>query len=179
MYKRELINLVEDNLKYIVRQTITGAGKIDGLEYYYKGKLHRIDKPASINWRSNGKISYESYYVYGVLHRANGPAGISYSDKGKLYNVSYYQHGVYHRTDGPASVWYFKNTNVLELEFYFIEGKRHRLDGPAVIRYNSDSSIKEIEWYKDDIKLGITEIIQLERNIKFKELKITIPDETK
>jgi hypothetical protein len=65
----------------------------DGIkEWYFKGKLHRLDGPAVEH-----AVGSVEYYKNGKRHRIDGPA-IEHTEGTKLW----YSEGNLHRIDGPA-----------------------------------------------------------------------------
>ena len=113
----------------------------DRIEWRYKNKLHRTDRPA-VEYIDGDKFWYQN----GKLHRTDGPA-IEYVNGYKAW----YQNGKLHRTDGPA-VEYPDGS-----ESWYQNGKLHRTDGPAIEWPEWPNGVKE--WWIDDKQLTEEEFL--------------------
>jgi hypothetical protein len=103
---------------------------LGSIQYFYKGKRHRLDGPATITDRGR-----QEWWINGERHREDGPAWIDNDI------VIWFKHDKQHRDDGPAvedsegrKEWW--NNDCL-----------HRLDGPAVI-----TNLLQEQYYFRDIR---------------------------
>lgn len=102
-------------------------------QYLRDGFLHRDDKPADIEYRSNGDVMIEMYYSFGNLHRDDNPACIVYHDNKKIYREEYYQNDELHNDNGPAIITYDEDGKLEEVEYYY-EGIEIEKDEIVVIQ---------------------------------------------
>jgi len=105
-------------------------------EYFdKKGRLHRVDGPASVN-----KHGDEAWLINGRYHRDNGPALTIISQYYGFSRVEWFKNGQIHRVGGPAVIehdgtkWWYQND------------RPHRIDGPAFIPADSEKTIEF--WYR-------------------------------
>jgi hypothetical protein len=138
----------------------------EGKTYMY----HREDGPAYISYdcSPDNLIVGEEWYFNGKSHREDGPATYSKTvgGDGDMYETfEYFVHGERHREDGPA-MWSLRN-GVLSEECWYINNERHREGGPAVwskIKLQSKSTFRygisgvsnsplceEMTWYDKDL----------------------------
>jgi hypothetical protein len=100
-------------------------------QWYYHGKKHRVNGPASIY-----DDHHEKWYLHGQKHRVDGPAVRRYYDDGFRSQEEWWFDGLLHRADDkPAHIGSFRR------EWWF-QGKKHRETGPAVIHTNGNE-----EWW--------------------------------
>ena len=85
-----------------------------GRQYYYNGKLHRLDGPAYIRANGDG-----FWYRHGQRHRDGGSAMEWVKDPNQRH---YYRNGKEHREDGPAV------ENRSGKNYFALRGKRMCLD---------------------------------------------------
>lgn len=106
---------------------------------------------------TEGILSGELYTLEGKMHRLDGPAYISYKSSGKKWMECYLKYGKYIR-DGPHFILYFDNeNNSKELEqyidsqpeyiLYYQNGNKLRelytkRGEEKVVEYNEDGSLK-------------------------------------
>ena len=121
-------------------------------EWWYCGRLHRIDGPAMIHpgpipsrvdflgddsiemsFVNHEATNWEIWYVNGKLHRTDGPAVISRKNN-IILDQFWYVNGKLHRTDGPA-------IEIDNKKCWYLNGKKHRTDGPAM-EWDGDKT-----WY--------------------------------
>lgn len=116
-------------------------------EWWYRGKRHRLHKPAIIIYDEDCDIFEKQYWHNGKLHRAEslGPAKIGYYGYINPQSEEYYFNGTLHRTQGPARIRY--GSKGIRDEQYWIQGKLHRIDGPAKIERKA-SCTKEKYYYQ-------------------------------
>jgi antitoxin component YwqK of YwqJK toxin-antitoxin module len=77
------------------------SGCLASKEWFFNGKHHRIDGPASIRYHENGMIMIEKWYINDIWHRIGGPAIIYYHENGTISSEEWYFSGKLHRMSGP------------------------------------------------------------------------------
>lgn len=64
-------------------------------EYYYQGKLHRLDGPAREIFDGKGNVTKYEYFIDNNRHRLDGPAVERFDASGKSIEAIYYLNGKY------------------------------------------------------------------------------------
>lgn len=68
-------------------------GSISSEEWWYKGIVHRIGRPARIKYTLDGSVNQEEWFNHGILHRLDGPAVIVYWAKRDIAIQDWYING--------------------------------------------------------------------------------------
>jgi hypothetical protein len=127
-------------------------------------KLHRLNKPAWVEYYSHGGIKSEEWYHYGKLHRKNGPTEIEYYHSGNIYSKKWYHYGKLHRKNRPAVIEYGNDTEDGN-ELYNPNGDRN--DGVEIYIDNNFTDVNDDENYTDvdvntDVNVNINDLIHRE-----------------
>jgi len=145
-------SIIENGIKYEVKEGYYPNGKIQYQYWYRDGQWHRDDdKPAYIGYYESGKIEWQYWYKNGQWHRNNDkPACIKYYENGKIEWQHWYKNGQWHRdNDKPACIGYYKNDKVRWQEWYK-NGQWYRdNDKPACIEYYENGKIECQQWFKN------------------------------
>ena len=135
---------------YKIHRDIDSAVEWDNgtKEWYYKGKLHRENKPAIVceKYKKRKKepgelihgpqlIAYikKAWYHHGKCHRIGAPA-VEMSDGTK----EWYINDLLHRVGGPAIEWSDGGKE------WYQNGELHRISGPAIEKGNDTKA-----WYQN------------------------------
>ena len=105
----------------------------------------------SSGFRCENGFELNEWFSRGKLHHLTKPATLFYTLNGKFREIVWYNNGKIHRADGgPAVLYYYvSNSNIAALEWY-ICGKTCRFNGPARIWYYKNGLIKKKEWVIDN-----------------------------
>lgn len=111
------------------------------------GRYHSFaGKPASVSYRPNGKLEMVEYYNFGVLHREDGPAKVWFGPSGLPYYEKYYINGKISREDGPAYVKYNRKGQMVEYEYYIDDNEVRKTFGPLKLMLSSTGRMIHTEW---------------------------------
>ena len=113
--------------------------------------------PSYSSFYEDGTKKYESWKRRGKLHRTDGPAMIEYHPNGVISHKRYYINDMlYCPPDdpftNPSHVMYYSDGTVAREEWY-VGNMLHCLDGPAWKMYKSDGTIDREEWYINSLSL--------------------------
>lgn len=116
------------------------------------GRLHHdpMEGPAYVHRTATGEVAQERYYRRGRLHREEGAAKVEYDLQRKVCLEMYYRHGLLHRDPNRGPAWIERNGPVVITESYYLHGEPYRdpKDGPRHIA-RFDSGEIEYEVYCD------------------------------